>query len=142
MKWFRRFFLFVVAVSAVGWVGVTFSQNALASKAVLAQRVEANDPELAALTGEVGTPIGEPQRLIIEDQKAFLEGTGKDGARLVSDAYLTEHKIYPLQEKTVNYVGGMVRLGLGIAFVLSFLGWILLGRKGRVSGSSVAAPMV
>lgn len=102
------------------------------SKAVKAQRVEF-DEAAASLFGDndAYTEIGSPQTLIIEDQGAFLPGTSKGGARLVSENYLREKKIYPLQLKTVEYVGGLVRLGAGAAVGVSALALIFLRARQR-----------
>lgn len=91
------------------------------SKAVNAQRVEF-DEAAASLFGDKDayTEIGSPQKLIIEDQQAFLPGE-RNGAKLVSENYLRDKKIYPLQLKTVEYVGGLVRLGSGATLAVSLL---------------------
>jgi hypothetical protein len=91
---------------------------ALGSRAVLAQRVDPHPPDLAALLGEAGTPIGSPQRMIFFNEGVFLPGTGPDGSRLVSETFLTQNNVYPLQLLTVEFVRNIVSLGAGIAALL------------------------
>ncbi|SMB80222.1 hypothetical protein [Deinococcus hopiensis] len=89
--------------------------------AALVQRVEpsANAEALFGGDGGPGTPLGSPQRVIIRDEKAFLPGTGENGARFVSEAYLREHGLYPLQVKTVEFVRNVVA-AVSLAALLLF----------------------
>lgn len=67
-----------------------------------------------------GTPIGQPQMMIVRDQGAFLPGTGENGVRYVDDGYLKELGLYPLQLKTVNFFRNAVTLGfLALAALLA-----------------------
>jgi hypothetical protein len=88
----------------------------------LAQRVEPHSPELAAALGEVGLPIGSEQRLVLFDQKAVLE-TKPDGLRVVSETYLTQNNIYPLQWQTVEFIRNILLLALGAKLLLSAFVW-------------------
>lgn len=122
----------VVAVLAVLGIGGAFWQeSSLVSKAQLIQRMKPHDSAVAALLGEVGTPIGDPQRMIIEDETVFLTGSGTQGQRFVDDDAMKAKEIYPLQEKTVKYVAGLVKIGALASAVGSLvLAW-WLGRRRR-----------
>lgn len=105
-------FLAVLAAFAgvVGLLGSAIVQQVLRSRSQLVQRITPYDKDTAALTGEPGDLIGEPQLMVIEDQAAFLPGASEKGTRLADDNYLKSHNVYPLQMKTVDFVGGIVRL--------------------------------
>ena len=92
-------------------------ENDYRGRAQLVQRVQRDAG--AELFGDAGTPLGSPQKLIIDDPKAYVEGEGESGARLVDDKYLTDHKIYPLQLKSIEYMASMTRLGTGAAALLA-----------------------
>lgn len=112
----------MLVMGMVGLLGSIIVPKVLRSKAQLTQRMTPYDADTAALTGDIGTPVGEPQAMIIDDERAFLKGKGENGARLVDDNYLKAKAIYPLQIKTVDFVAGLVRLGIatlaGIGLVL------------------------
>jgi hypothetical protein len=112
----RGLFVLALIIFALSWV-VGF---ALESRAVLAQRVDPHSPEVALVLGEAGTPIGSPQRLVLFDDRVFLEGTSIDGARLVNEKFLNENNIYPLQWKTVEFVRNAVAIA-------SLIGALLMG---------------
>ena len=128
MRWLLLLLRLGLFLSAVGFLGTFIVESSFAGKAQLVQRVQVI-PEEENIFGDPPTPIGSPQLMIIEDQGAFVEGEGPNGARLVSESYLTEKGIYPLQLQTVNFLAGNARLGFGIAFVLCLLGAVLLGRR-------------
>jgi len=109
-----------------------FVENSYAEKAQLIQRVE-YDAASASLLGEPGPLVGSPQRMIIEDPKAFVEGKGPEGSRLVDDKYLREHNVYPLQLKTVTYLAGITRWGCAsaIAVAVLLIAWARRRKKGR-----------
>lgn len=88
--------------------------------AALVQRVEPAGA-VGSLFGDAegpGTPIGSPQRLIVRDERAFLPGQSGDGARYVSETYLRENGVYPLQVKTVELVRNLVAGGSAAALLL------------------------
>ena len=96
----------------------------LGSQVQRVQRLEPHEPAMAQLLNEPGVPIGDPGEYIILDQKAFLEGTSPDGARLVSEKYLLEQGIYPWQWQTVAFARNVTMLGSGIAaLLLGLLAW-------------------
>jgi hypothetical protein len=100
------------------------------SRAVNVQRIDPHPADLAALLGEAGTPIGSPQRLLIFDDKAFVSGTSPDGAKLVSETYLLENNIYPLQWKTLEFIRNIVVLVAGLTGFLALgLNWFLRRAK-------------
>lgn len=125
-------------MSVLGLAITALYQSNLESKAALIQRIKPYDSATAELLGEVGTPIGDPQLMIITDPKAFLPGKGEQGQRFVNDEYLKSSGTYPLQVKTVSFVGGMVKLGLlGMAAVMSLAAWFF-GR--RISCGTACSP--
>lgn len=102
---------------------------ALEPRTSLAQRIDPHSPELAEALGELGTPIGSPQRLLIFDPQAYLPGASVDGARLVSERYLTENNLYPLQWKTVTFARDLVTIAASGGAVLLGLTWWWLARR-------------
>jgi hypothetical protein len=116
----RGLFVLALIIFALSWV-VGF---ALESRAVLAQRVDPHSPELAAVLDEAGTPIGSPQRLVLFDDRVFLEGKSIDGARLVNEKFLSENNVYPLQWKTVEFFRNAFAIASSIGAVLmGLLAW-------------------
>jgi hypothetical protein len=112
------------------FVGVWVIGLALQSRSVVAQRIEPHSPELAAALGELGTPIGTPQALVIFDERAFLGAVNPDGSRIVSERYLSDNGIYPLQWKTVEFVRNALALGSAIAAALfGLIWWRLVPRR-------------
>ncbi len=126
MKWP----LIVIAALAAIVLVVSFPVEAqYASKSKLIQRVQ-QDPG-AELFGDAGTPIGSPQQIIIEDPKAYLGSKDESGAELVSEGYLKEQGIYPLQLQTVRYVVSNVRYAAIAGLLFSLFGVLLINRKQR-----------
>lgn len=113
----------LTVMAAIAFCGAFVAAAMLESRAVMAQRVDPHPPDLAAVLGEAGTPIGSPQRLLIFDDRAFLQGTTPDGAQIVSETYLTQNNIYPLQLKTVTFFRDAVMIGSGVAALLFGLLW-------------------
>ncbi|AFZ69317.1 hypothetical protein [Deinococcus peraridilitoris] len=109
----------ILAVSIL--VGAVFTTRG----AQLVQRVEPGTTGSASLFGDSGqgTLIGSPQLLIIRDEQAFLPGRGPAGSRLVSEQYLREHQLYPLQAKTVGFIRDLLLLGTLGLFVLGAALW-------------------
>ncbi len=119
-----------LAVLAALALGLGFAGPAYyGSKAELVQRVKPHDEAMADLTGEVGTLVGPPEKMIIADPKAFLEGKGDDGARLANDDYMQSNGVYPLQLKSVEAVASYIRLVSGIALALLVAAAFALRRK-------------
>jgi hypothetical protein len=109
-------------------IGSFVVSSVLTQNAVLAQRVEIQGAGVAALFGnenEVGKPIGSPQRLIINDPKAFLEKTGENGLRFVNDQYLQDNKIYPLQVLTVEFFRNIIAFIAALGSLVMFGLWRL-----------------
>ncbi len=121
----------LMVLAVIVFAGAWLATLVLEPRAVLAQRIEPHSPDLAAVLGEVGTPVGSPQRLLIFDDRAYLKGATPDGARLVSERYLMENNIYPLQWKTVVFMRNAVAFGSGLAALLMGLAWWWLSRKSR-----------
>lgn len=126
----------MLMLGILGFLASAIVPGQMASKGELIQRITPYDADTAALTGEVGVPIGSPQEMIIDDAKAFLSGSGESGAKLVDDDYLKAHGIYPLQVKTVRYVGGLARIGTG---ALALVGLVLFGWTRRKLKKGAAA---
>ncbi len=123
---FRQWFaaLSVLALSAlVLTLGAT---TYLLSQGQMVQLVVPEAASANALFGGngPGTLIGSPQNIIIRDSGAFLEGAAADGSRYVSDPYLKAQGLYPLQVKTVQFIGTIVSLAaLTAAVVFGLLWW-------------------
>ena len=122
----------VLAVLALAALVLSLVVSAfLLREATLVQRVEPAGA-VGALFGDAegpGTPIGSPQQLIVRDEKAFLPGQSGDGARYVSETYLRENGVYPLQVKTVELVRNLVALA-ALAALLVFGGlWAWARRR-------------
>jgi hypothetical protein len=116
--------LSLIAVIVCIAAGVTGA--VLGSQVQLVQRLEPHEPAMAQLLNEPGVPIGDPGEYIILDQKAFLEGAGPNGSRLVSEKYLREQGIYPWQWQTVAFARNAVMLGSGVAaLILGLIAWRL-----------------
>lgn len=116
MRWIRTLLWALVAMSATALVGSLPAEHHYEARATLVQRIQQD--EAASLFGEAGTPIGSPQRLIIDDHGAFMAGE-ENGVRLVSQNYLDQHKIYPLQLQTIQFFMRYIRIGAGTVLVLS-----------------------
>lgn len=128
----------VLAVLALLALIVSLSVGTLLLRdAVLVQRVEPS-AGASALFGDSsgpGTPIGSPQRLIVRDEAAFLPGEGPGGARYVSETYLRERGVYPLQAKTVELVRLLAALGSAAALLVCGGLWLWAGRRVRASAA-------
>ena len=122
----------------LAWLSVTLAALAFifgawyGKDAQLVQLVQPTTQAENSLFGDAssapGTPIGQPQMMIIRDQGAFLEGTGENGLRYVDDGYLKEQGLYPLQLKTVNFFRNAITLGfLTLAALLAL--WYALQRR-------------
>jgi len=106
----------------------------------LIQRVIPADASVSALFGDSGpgTPFGERGVYLIGDPAAFLEGTGAKGERFVSQTYLDEKGIYPLQTKTVWFFHFFVVLVSGVgALIFGVVWWSLNRRRGARSAPSL-----
>ena len=121
-------------LGAMGSISLPFVRQSFAAKAVLTQRVQVDAVD--KLFNDGPTPIGSPQKMIIDDTKAVV-GT-KDGVRLVNDAYLQAHHIYPLQLKTVDFAVENARTGFLILFILGWAVFLLIYRKQRQEAIAAA----
>ncbi len=121
MKFIKILSIIVLAVSIFVYAGTLFTLNTYAGRAKLIQRVEKNSG--ADLFGESGTPIGSPQRYIIDDPKAFTGKKTADGAEEVDEKYLRDNKIYPLQLQTIRFVAKQTQLIAGGLFLVSLAGY-------------------
>lgn len=130
-------FLAIAGWTAVVVLALTFGlERYLVSKAVLAQRVRLPDANVEALFGGEPTTIGSPQAYVILDPKAVLPRKGPGGMALLDDGYLQRTGTYPLQRKTVEYVGGIVRwAAAGAAGLCLGNCWYLLRRRARLQRS-------
>jgi hypothetical protein len=95
----------------------------LVRDATVAQRI-LPDPNAALFGDGLGAPIGSPLEYAVSDPAAFLPGRGAAGERLLNEAYLREHGIYPLQVKTVWFVQRTVAVGAGVAALLLGVVWL------------------
>jgi hypothetical protein len=122
LKWVVVASLAVVA-AAIGTMWL------LSSKAVMAQRIKPHDPVIAELLGEVGTPIGSPQPIVLLDRSAVLDQEGPNGVVLLNDDKLAASRRYPLQRQTVWFVGSLVAEGAGASAFLSFVAYAFVRRR-------------
>jgi hypothetical protein len=120
---FKTVFRALTILALVVLLGSFVTSSLLTQGAVLAQRVEPNQAASLFADDAPGTLIGSPQRMVIRDAKAFLEGTASDGARFVNEKYLRENNIYPLQVKTVEFFRNIVALLAGLGAVLMGVLW-------------------
>ena len=116
--------LLVVTLGASVW---------LSSRAERAQRIIPHDEATAALLGEIGTPVGRVDEYIIFNRNAFLDGTADGGARLVSEPFLEENSVYPLQLKTVTFLRNVISMVSSAIFVVCGGVWLWLRRRERAS---------
>ena len=128
----------IATLCALGVLLLPLVTSSFRDRAVLTQRVQVDAAD--KLFGDGPTPIGSPQRMIIDDPKAIV-GT-KDGIRQVNDAYLQEHHIYPLQLKTVEFTVENARLGLIVGLVIGWLAFFLVRRKERKDEQNSGKPVV
>ena len=105
----------------------------LSGRAERAQRIIPHDEATAALLGEIGTPVGRVDEYIIFNRNAFLDGTADGGARLVSEPFLEENSVYPLQLKTVTFLRNVISMVSSAIFVVCGGVWLWLRRRGRAS---------
>lgn len=122
--------VFGILAMVAGLIGIPISylvETNYSGRAKLIQRIESNPG--ADLFGDAGTPIGSPQKLIIDDPKAFVGEKSADGAELVDEAYLKEHSIYPLQLQTVSYVTRISRWAALAALIIGALVWLFAGSR-------------
>lgn len=122
----------LMVLALIVFAGVWVASLILSPRAVLAQRVDPHSPDLAVVLGEAGTPVGSAQRLLIFDDRAFLDGTTPDGARLVSEKYLTENNVYPLQWKTIEFFRNAVAIGSSLTALLLGLAWRWFSNRSRL----------
>jgi hypothetical protein len=108
----------LAVVAVVVFIAAWISSAVLASRATLAQRIEPHEPAMATLLNEPGTPIGDPQMYIAFDDKAFLQGSGPNGVRLLNERYMTQTSQYPWQLKTVEFFRNAVLLASGAGFLV------------------------
>jgi hypothetical protein len=116
----------VLALSLLGLLASVIVPGVLARQAKRAILVRPLDPDLAALTGESYTAVGQAQEYIIFDQRALLSGRSEAGEWLLNDDYLKKSGQYPLQLKTVTYVGRLAGIGslFASATTALLLGWL------------------
>ncbi|MFC3834724.1 MULTISPECIES: hypothetical protein [Deinococcus] len=127
-SWFAGLAVLALALLAVTVVvAATYTRSATLVQ--LVQPAEAGTADLFGSATGPGTPIGSPQVMIIRDQGAFLEGQTDSGARYVSDTYLRDNGIYPLQLKSVELIRTVVALSCAAAALLFAALWWLAGRR-------------
>jgi hypothetical protein len=109
----------------------------------LIQLIQPEDAAVAGLFAEetsgepAGTKIGSPQVMVIRDEKAFLEGTGTQGERFVSQQYLDKNQIYPLQVKTILFFRNIT--ALIAAFGAFLMGGLWFWSRSRIPVKSHSA---
>lgn len=110
------FVIFGLAIAGYGFYGMQVGNK----KAKLIQLVTLNKD--SADKKEISEKLGDPKKLIIEDEKAFLDKQSEEGAEYVDQEYLEENNVIPTEMQTVELVGnGMMMAGSIVAF-LSIIG--------------------
>lgn len=127
--------MILVVIAGITQMGKSIVVSSAKSKAVLAQRVEA-DKTAGALFGDSDQDayrnLGSPQEFIIDDPKAFLAKPGPDGVKRLDDGYLQAHNIYPTQLKTIEFEGELAQDG-AIAALLLGIACILVSARAKTS---------
>lgn len=126
MRWVLRIGWILLVTGILVLIGSFPVRAHYAGQAQLIQRVETSDAD--DLFGGQGTPIGSPQQMIITDPKAFLEGESPEGARRVSENYLKDNQIYPLQLQTVDFAVSVARIAGGFE-ALAGLVLVIVARR-------------
>jgi hypothetical protein len=123
-KGFKALFILLV-VAVVVLTSSVLGAQFLYQNATLVQLVLPEDSESESIFAEAesvpGTALGSPQNMVIFDQNAFLPGVGPDGERFVSDTYIKDKGIYPLQVKTVVFFRDAVAMAAAVAAILLLL---------------------
>jgi hypothetical protein len=107
----------------------------LSNGSSLVQLIQPEDAAVAGLFAEetsgepAGTKLGSPQVMVIRDSEAFLEGTGTQGERFVSQKYLDEKQIYPLQVKTILFLRNVTAMLAGLGALLCAGLWFWTGSR-------------
>jgi hypothetical protein len=127
MKALKIFGFVIIAFSLFGIIGAQLTQASFTKRAKVYQRIERTKE--AELFGEVGTKIGSPQALIIDDQKAILPEKLEDGTPLISENYLKENNIYPLQLKTIKETTNLATMASIGALVIGTLFALFANKK-------------
>ena len=122
----------VAAILAALLLIVTLAVSVwLQSRAELVQRVTPHDEATATLLGEVGTPVGREDDYIILNRGAFLGEMTAQDAQYVSEPYLEENNVYPLQLKTVTFLRNLIVAVSAGALVLFGGVWFGLRQRQR-----------
>lgn len=123
-------------IQALGFIATFPLQASYHGKAKMVQRVQKTAS--SDMFGDEGTPIGEPMMTILDDEKAFMGPADASGTYKVDETYLTDHKIHPLQLKTIDFLASMARIGFVISTaVFGLVGWRLkVNPKTTVSDGS------
>jgi hypothetical protein len=126
---FKTVFLSLAILAVLILIGSQITSGILTRDAVFAQRAE--KLEAAELFGDTQEQvlIGSPQKFLALDPKAFMEGTGDQGAKLINDVYLRENNIYPIQVKTVEFFRDLTLLACLLGGGLMFGLWLLANRS-------------
>lgn len=131
MRFLRTFCALVLIGSTLALIISFPAERSYRSRAQLIQRVQVDEAS-RLLFGDAGTPIGSPQKMIIDDPKAFLPGEVTGGVKQVDENYLVQKGIYPLQLKTVEFFAQSARIISAALALLSLLGFWLTSRRLRV----------
>lgn len=125
----KKAITFLLVLIAASFAATFPVEGNYRSKSDMYQLVEPSNE--AALFGEIGEKIGSPQMYVVFDQKAVLPSPEGEQTKFLNNTYLKQHGLYPLQMKTVSYLVGIVRIALGIAFLLALA--LLLMLRARSS---------
>ena len=128
---FKTVFLALAIAAGVVGVGSLLTSSLLTRNAVFAQL--AIKQEAAELFGDGAREvlIGNPQTFLALDARAFLDGTGENGAKLINDTYLRENNIYPIQVKTVEFLRNLIVLVCLVGGALMLVLWRVASRPSQ-----------
>ena len=133
----KRLFLVLFLASLIGFGVSSPTRLYYENKAKMVQRIQKSTS--ADMFGDDGTPVGKPMKLIIDDPKAFLGGPDSDDVYKVDEGYLSEHKIHPLQLKTVDFITFWTRMLSLLGAFLGMVGLAWIGQKRKKVDATATA---
>ena len=127
----KKLFLVLTIVSWLGF-GITIPiRLSYLNKAKMIQRIQKSTS--ADLFGDEGIPIGQATMLVIDDPKAFIGGPDANEVYKVDEGYLTEHKVYPLQLKTINFIMFWTKVLSLLGAMVGMVGLTWINQKAKLT---------
>lgn len=78
--------------------------------------------------GPVTIDVGDPIKVILDDQAAFLKNKTGTGLPMVDEDYIKRHGDAALQLKTMQSVVGLARVGCVLSLIAAGAGLVLITR--------------